>query len=223
MNVRKLVLFSTLLLSLAPISSQAQDQMGTATVLQAELADAGFVVMTNVPDTNGNYTIDYVTAARDVLTSLAYLRQSPTARTLLQRLHASDRKHVIIVADRIDLYIPRYDAVLWNPFLELRTTDGAYQSASISLLHELGHAENQLEDALATFERSTMRSKEFDDMEERLTVERWETPVARELGEGVRHDHGGTQLAVSSPTLHGPDIPITNGWDDILASRFAKP
>lgn len=48
--------------------------------------------------------------------------------------------------------------------------------------------------------RSLISDPMYDNLEEKRVIERFETPAARQLGEGTRTDHQGTTFWVLSPT-----------------------
>jgi hypothetical protein len=97
-----------------------------------------------------------------------------------------------------DSFDPGTDTVNWDPFSALRTTDGGKQSPALGLGHELDHATVRA----SVRERGTRhRDPHYDNAEERRVVCGSERHAARVLGEGVRHDHGGTSYRVSAPTV----------------------
>lgn len=85
----------------------------------------------------------------------------------------------------------------WDPHSALQTTSGGDQSPALGLGHEMTHATGR---TLGTIIRSMISNPHYDNLEERRVIERFETPAARQLGEGTRTDHGGTPFWVASPT-----------------------
>jgi len=122
----------------------------------------------------------------------------------------------------------------WDPRAGVRTTSGGVQSLATQLLHEGGHAwlasmrseiiraasklaseaetaegsQRILDDATKTLNAIDMLMNtqigEWDEIEERYVIEKFETPYARSQGEGVRDNHRGSFFRTDSPTSTTP-------------------
>lgn len=66
--------------------------------------------------------------------------------------------------------------------------------APLSLEHELAHAEGYDYDQDAFFNRKITFDATFENAEEKRVITQIETPVAIQLGEGVRTDHSDAWL-----------------------------
>src|SRR6266850_1097388 len=82
--------------------------------------------------------------------------------------------------------------IYWNPTCGHWCFSGGSQSPALGLGHEMDHAAN------GGFWWPTL--DDYDTSEERRVIEGSENSAARNLGEGVRHDHRG----IDAPNLPGP-------------------
>jgi hypothetical protein len=138
------------------------------------------------------------TVRADFDRAVAYLRRDPVERSLFDRLeHGTQR--VTLTANRrnVDDYDPNTREIHWDPHSALRTGTGGRQSPALGLGHEVDHA---VHDGPREWQRAQSFDARFDTAEERRVITGSERHAARTLGEGVRHDHGGTSYRVGSPT-----------------------
>ena len=92
-----------------------------------------------------------------------------------------------------DLNAPTID---WDPYSALTFGDGLSQSPALGFLHEADHALGYLKDPDGFNARALESDIEYDDQEEMRVIQGSETSVAKRLGEGVRHGHGGNSKIV---------------------------
>lgn len=115
--------------------------------------------------------------------AIAYLRKSPTARALIERLDNAEVKITIRLNTKWSSYSKENREVFWIPNNGTLLKNGTIQSAALVLLHELGHAAQHLDGLLIG-----------GDIEQRIeeeehNVANYETPVATELGEPTRSSY----------------------------------
>lgn len=97
---------------------------------------------------------------------------------------------------------PKTGSLGWNQNGEFGTI-----SPALMLLHEIGHANNFLNDANNFFQAGSMGLtgtpySEYDNFEEMRNTIRAERPAALKLGEVERDNHRGTLIKVANPTYH---------------------
>ena len=102
------------------------------------------------------------------------------------------------------------NVIHWNPNLGLQcglSKDGyevgAILSPALSLGHELAHT--QFRDFWLKIE-----APPYDNMQDKFVITEYENVAAQTLGEGIRHDHGGTPVRVPTP-LSKPKCNCING------------
>jgi uncharacterized protein RhaS with RHS repeats len=95
---------------------------------------------------------------------------------------------------------PSNDSVTFDPTSGLEVAPGKVQTPALGVLHELGHAEEHLNNA-------TQEQKDFDtkvsgygNVAEKKVIQNYETPAAQKLGEPTRQGHNGTPVRVKCPT-----------------------
>jgi RHS repeat-associated protein len=76
--------------------------------------------------------------------------------------------------------------VWWNPSFASQTSNGGRLSPALILYHELRHA--SMPSSIRTSLQS-IQAVDYDNFEEWRVIRRYEAPAARQLGDGVRHDH----------------------------------
>jgi hypothetical protein len=137
-------------------------------------------------------------ARNDFETAVAYLRRDPVERALFARIE-DDRvqTRLVVNAHDRDDYDPNTRTIHWDPHSALTTSSGGRQSPALGLGHEVDHA---VWDAAHGNGLAWVPDAHFDSAEERRVITGSEEHAARTLGEGVRHDHGGTSYRVVSPT-----------------------
>jgi uncharacterized protein RhaS with RHS repeats len=113
--------------------------------------------------------------------AIVYLKGSDRGAELLNKLEESTEVITISINDDDnDSYNPATNTVNWDPDSGLVTGSGEIQSAAIGLIHELGHAEQDLNDELK--DRSRLEIEEEN-------LARTENPVAKQLGEPTRDNY----------------------------------
>jgi hypothetical protein len=136
-------------------------------------------------------------ARRSFEQAAAYLRHDADERRLLRELeHLPHRVTLATNARDADAYDPNTRTIHWDPHSALRTTGGGRQSPALGLGHEIDHA---VHDGPREWARANTADAAYDTAEERRVIRGSELHAARTLGEGVRHDHGGTCYRVASP------------------------
>jgi hypothetical protein len=68
----------------------------------------------------------------------------------------------------------------------------------------LGHALHDFKDPKKSNTDHKTFDKQYDDKEERRTIEEIEQPAAKQLGEPLRNNHGGVEIMTTSPTDSKP-------------------
>ena len=139
--------------------------------------------------------------AQSCLVAFDYLRQSPTARKVIERLQNSPTEYRIKVgyppfsldqmaggySDRMIYWLPT-DAMEWRTWSlgQVRR-----RSPALILLHELGHAyhDDLSPQHLEARRRSNRRDPRWGNAEERRTIQEVENRAALELGEPERQWH----------------------------------
>jgi hypothetical protein len=134
---------------------------------------------------------------RDFDRAVAYLRRDPVERSPIDRLERGT-EHVTLTGNRhdADSFDPNAQTIHWDPHSALRTDSGGRQSPALGLGHEIDHA---VHDGPGEWARAQTRDPRYDTAEERRVITGSERHAARTLGEGIRHDHGGTTYRVASP------------------------
>jgi len=134
--------------------------------------------------------------------AIAHLKQSEAFRELWNELYYNEAGEMFIIRivdDNTNFDLRNGTTINWNPTRGLIMGDGiTIQSAAMGLAHEMGHAAQFLE-GLFTSETSFT-----DGVRARLEADnllRFETPIARQLGEPIRahyHDHSGFHIMNNS-------------------------
>jgi hypothetical protein len=138
-----------------------------------------------------------VQARTDFERAVAYLSRDPVECDLFDRLEHGDRDYRLLTnAHNDDSYDPSTRTIHWDPHSALRTTCGTTQTPALGLGHEVDHAVERAATAAALIDTP---DRDFDDAEERRVIMGSERHAAQTLGEGIRHDHGGTSYRVPSP------------------------
>ena len=95
---------------------------------------------------------------------------------------------------------PSNDSVTFDPTSGLEVALGKVQTPALGVLHELGHAEDHLNNA-------TQEQKDFDtkvsgygNVAEKKVIQNYETSAAQKLGEPTRQGHNGTPVRVKCST-----------------------
>jgi len=93
-------------------------------------------------------------------------------------------------------YYPSRKAIYWNPHSALSTTDGGSQSPAVGLDHEADHTIQNLRNPAAYATDIGRPDPAYDNKEERRVITGSELRNVTRLGEGVRHDHSGSEYRV---------------------------
>jgi hypothetical protein len=137
--------------------------------------------------------------------ALLYLRQSPRAAALLNRLDHDGIRISIVVNHECNggqrMIEEMNSLVNWDPHCAYHTGKSS-NSPALVLLHELVHTIHLAEHPQAYLDNTILKNRHFDTNEERVTIVYGEIPVARELGEAIRTDHHENRpFRVNDPTL----------------------
>ena len=103
-------------------------------------------------------------------------------------------------------------AITWAPNSGLATPNGV-QSPAMALLHETGHAvewqqhEARINQNARDYNAKSPAAQRWTTPEERRNIEGLEARVARELGEPLRHDHGGYAVPTRGPASRESPAP----------------
>ncbi|GKU75959.1 hypothetical protein L3i20_v203560 [Paenibacillus sp. L3-i20] len=115
--------------------------------------------------------------------AIEYLKKSQTAKALIELLEASKETITIeFIKDDNDRYNYNTNILYWDINSGIVLGDGkSIQSAALGLIHEMGHASQDLSGSLSKL--SSIDAIEADNLE------KVETPIATELGEFTRKDY----------------------------------
>ncbi|MCL2436583.1 MAG: type III secretion system effector protein, partial [Clostridiales bacterium] len=156
--------------------------------------------------------------------ALAYLRTSPTGAALIQQLMDAPYSITIAFTNSGPVnYNHLTRTINWNPTAGLRLTDNRIMSPAMALAHEMGHAMQHLE---GLFDENTRLTDAFIAEIERDNLRRFETPIARELGEfwrseyshGLRLHHG-----LSNSTDWGHMVATHTFWQSAHPRHWNQP
>ncbi|MDQ6422393.1 RHS repeat-associated core domain-containing protein [Paenibacillus sp. LHD-117] len=156
--------------------------------------------------------------------AIAYLETSSTAADLIKLLEDSPEVFTIEFIDNHDMkYVPSTKTISWDPTSGLVLGDKkSIQSAALGLAHEMGHASQHLEGLL---DEKTRMTTELRNKIEADNLSRFETPIAKELGEYTRKnyaDASGT-YRMSNSTDWGALVPTRPKWHYIAPWNWGKP
>ncbi len=155
-------------------------------------------------------TGDYTTADLNNLSAaLAYLQTSPTGASVVQAA-ADNHDTINIIHNGDDGELDGGDSgdvINWDPNSGLQLSDGSVQSPALGLGHEFGHS------TLPDGEDNTPDAQ-YGHVSDRVAITQAEDPIAHDLGEPTRDDHGGAATEGQAPTDHTPtagDAPPVSG------------
>jgi hypothetical protein len=156
----------------------------------------------------------------EALKLLSALERDPSEHTI-RRIDASDP-----VGDRFEprgTFDPKHPTqaggdIYWDPHSALRSNNGTTQTPALALLHEQGHAWEWKTDPHGYLAGLNDKNRRYDTAEEQRNETGLERRGAAALGEGTRHDHGGTPYAVASPTSRTPTDPRVTHTPEQLQS-----
>ena len=165
--------------------------------------------------------------------AINYLREgSSIARRLISIIENSGVTVTIVFRDDLVSEInPVTGEIYWDPTRGTMLPDGSIRSAANVLAHELGHFLQWVGGRFDEFnslqglggEAIAKRDYIMRGIE-RENIARWETPIATQLGEPIRHDYYAHRLTpayrMNNPTHHriisksgfGPPIPVDINW-----------
>lgn len=130
--------------------------------------------------------------------AVGYLKTSEDGAALIERLEDSTVIFTIVFIDETDERGMRYNTshtIYFDPYFGLVIGDGtSVMSAALCLAHEMGHAAQHLDGELYG-ERLDI---------EQANVDKYETPIAKQLGEPVRGDYKNTKggMRMNNSTHH---------------------
>jgi hypothetical protein len=146
-------------------------------------------------DPNGD-TVDVAKPdKKDYLQAVRYLSKDKQAAATIRELETTP-EHVKLTTNKNDDDSYKNRNINWDPKSGLEVKDGT-QSPALGLLHEMGHALNDLKGTT-----DLTKDSKFDLKEERNVIEGLENPAARTLKEPTRNDHGGKAVRVKDVTTH---------------------
>ncbi len=128
-----------------------------------------------------------------VFQAQSYLRKSPRGRLLIQYLMENELIDVTTHEIKPTSANQGRGILHWNPHVALAMPDGAVLSPAMILAHELAHFTVSFQgrsELMFTPQKPGLVSLElYDNLEEYRVIEFYDNPIARELGEGIRHNH----------------------------------
>ena len=157
--------------------------------------------------------------------AIAYLKTSKTGKALIEKLeNAKDAKgnDIIITITFNNIHDDYYDSstrtIAWDSTSGLLMSNGtSVQSAALGLAHEMGHGAQHLD---GEFDGKTRSEIESDNLK------KYETPIAKELGESTRKsytDNKGTVRMTTSThyrkTFWGSKGYYTKDYNKILKKK----
>lgn len=112
--------------------------------------------------------------------AVEYISTSERGKTLLKTLQESPLIfNVVYIDNNKDSYDNSTNTIYWDPYSGLILNTGDVQSAALGLVHEMGHAEQDL--------NQVYLNPDYDGaLIEKENLEKNEIPIAIQLGEPVR-------------------------------------
>jgi len=92
--------------------------------------------------------------------------------------------------------------IVFHPKSGLKVSAGKVQTPALGVLHEAGHALQDLENPAQLKKDVKTKIPNYHTKEEKRVIEKIETPAATKLGEPIRKHHGGKPVKVSCPTCN---------------------
>jgi RHS repeat-associated protein len=144
----------------------------------------------------------------DYLAAIEYLERDPVGAQLLAFLEASQTVFTIVFIHDGDTYFDdKTNTLYWDPRLGVRVCrGGGMQTPALVLFHELAHAKRG--------KRKKALDPQYDNSEERVVIQDFETPFAIRNGQPVRVDHGsptgssGWTTIGSTSSIPTPTMPV---------------
>jgi hypothetical protein len=136
----------------------------------------------------------------------AYLNKSPLASKIIRRIEKSKETILVREAQRGEsqnFHSPSKTITI-NPTEGLKVKGGPFngliQSPALGYFHELAHAYNFLNDPVSYQTNNRIPVENYEDLDEYMIINYFETPVAINLGEPTRVDHYGDPVQVKGST-----------------------
>jgi RHS repeat-associated protein len=133
---------------------------------------------------------------------IQYLNKSETSWYVAQ---LEKRPEIIYLDEGKDLddfyFDPADNKIVMNSRSGLKIEEGKTQSPALGFLHEVMHALQKLENP-EQFETDigANTNDDYDTVEEKRVIEKYETPAAKRMEEPIRTNHRGTSILVPDPT-----------------------
>ena len=130
----------------------------------------------------------------------AYLRKSNTGNKLIKKLKRSKKEFKIkfVKGANNNEYDPYNRIIKWDHrggwFMKdtwFMRNETFVMSTALNLAHEMGHAAQHLDGGLKSYMKSDSKRTLFK--VENANVKKYETPIARQLGEPTRASYGGVK------------------------------
>jgi len=105
-------------------------------------------------------------------------------------------------------YDPVHKILTFDPTSGLQVAPGQVQTPALGVLHEMGHAENDLEDSEQNNKDHLTPPSEpnYQNKAEEDVIKNVETPAAKKLHEPTRDNHFGTPVRVKCPVCNQPEL-----------------
>ncbi|MCX6578633.1 MAG: RHS repeat-associated core domain-containing protein, partial [Candidatus Aminicenantes bacterium] len=136
----------------------------------------------------------------------AYLNKSPLASKIIRRIEKSKETILIKEAQRGECqnFHSPSKTITINSTEGLKVKGGPFngliQSPALGYFHELAHAYNFLNDYASYQTNNSIVVENYEDLDEFLVIDQYETRVGNDLGEPIRVNHDGELVQVKGPT-----------------------
>lgn len=146
-------------------------------------------------DTTYNRAVaDYEKALAEYNRAIEYLKGSEAFRDLYNKLNDAEEVFIInFTTDKNAIYNYGTRTINWNPKLGFTMKDGtSVMSPAMALVHEMGHGAQHLDGGLDAY----INARWFWNIDreqmnmENANLRKYETPIARQLGEPTRSKYG---------------------------------
>ena len=154
--------------------------------------------------------------------TIEYLKQSDTAKALIEKLEKSDTVFTIKFTDENTKFSIKDKTIQWNESQGvILSNEEDVMSPAMSLSHEMGHAAQYLDGTYTGKEKQKDR-----DRLEKDNLEKYETPIASDLGEPKRSDYYDVIAPINVPTStdYGKASKVKMSfWEKINPVNWFKP
>ncbi len=135
-----------------------------------------------------------------------YLAKDPEALSALRQLETGNVTTTVAkINDGQDGFTPSSHTISWDPKSATVNTNGSFQTPANGLLHEEGHAVEELLDPARKALQKGEKNQRYTNGEEQRVITGLETRAHDYLpGEGTRTDHGGRAFDSKGPTSVEP-------------------